>query len=363
VNTERHKTRAVHVGRVWIGGDAPVVVQGMTNTHTTDVAATVGQIREMASQGCEIARVAVPRRPDAEAIAEIRKQIDGLPIIADIHFDHHLAIAALEAGAEGVRINPGNMRNADGVVRVVAAAAERDACIRIGVNSGSVRARSGQAAEAEPAEELAELMVRRTLEYLEQVTSLGFDNVKLSLKASDVPTTIEANRLVAEACDYPLHLGITAAGPPRASRLASAAGLGALLAEGIGDTIRVSMTGDPVEEIRTACEILEVMGLRPHRRPRIVSCPTCGRCEIDLVKLVEEVERRLPADAPPVDVAIMGCVVNGPGEAAQADVGIAGGKGFGYLFRKGEKIRRLDEREMVSALVDEVMKLKPEVAP
>ncbi|HUV37978.1 MAG TPA: flavodoxin-dependent (E)-4-hydroxy-3-methylbut-2-enyl-diphosphate synthase [Planctomycetota bacterium] len=352
---KRRQTRTVRLGRIRIGSGHPVSVQGMTKTHTADVEATVRQIRELALRGCDIVRVAVPRTEDADAIAAIRKEIDGLPLVADVHFDHRLAIRALEAGADGVRINPGNLRDMDAVAEVVHVAAHRDACIRIGVNSGSIRPRDD---DTDADIDLAELLAGKTLEYLEFVESLDFTNVKLSLKASDVPTTLQATRLAAEACDAPLHIGITAAGPPRTSLVRSAVGIGTLLAGGIGDTVRVSMTGSPVEEVTAACDILETLELRERTRPRIISCPTCGRCEIDLARVVDEVERRLPADAPAVSIAVMGCVVNGPGEAAEADVGIAGGKGFGYLFRRGEKVRRVEEHEMVDALVEEVMKLK-----
>jgi len=356
----RRRTRVIHLGRVLIGGDHPVSVQGMTKTHTSDVTATVREIRALASHGCEIVRLAVPRREDARAIRRIKHDIGDIPLVADVHFDAGLALESLEAGADGVRINPGNMKDMDAVAEVVRAAARRDACIRIGVNSGSIRPREELAAAGrrEAPEDLAELMARRSLEYLDFVRSLGFDNVKLSLKASDVPTTIRANQLVAARCDCPLHLGVTAAGPPSESVVASSIGIGALLAEGIGDTIRVSMTGTALAEVRAAQEILEALELRKRHRPRIISCPTCGRCEVDLVKVVEEVERRLPPDAPAVNVAIMGCVVNGPGEAADADVGIAGGKGFAFLFRKGKKVRRLAETEMVDVLIDEIMKRK-----
>jgi len=355
----RRKTRVIHLGGVRIGGEHPVVVQGMTKTHTADVAATVAQIHRMTALGCEVVRVAVPRAEDAEAISAIKEQIAEVPLVADIHFDHHLAIRSLDAGADGIRINPGNMRDTDAVAEVVHAAAEHDACIRIGVNSGSIRLREGGDVASDAADDdLAELLAGRTLEYLEFVESLDFRNVKLSLKASDVPTTLRANRMAAEACDAPIHIGVTAAGPPRTSLVKSAVGLGALLVEGIGDTLRVSMTGSPLDEITAACDILEALVLRPRTGPRILSCPTCGRCEVDLVKVVEAVERRLPADAPPVTVAIMGCVVNGPGEAADADVGLAAGKEGAYLFRRGERVRKVAEDEMVDVLIDEVMKLK-----
>ena len=362
----RRETRTVRLGNVLIGGDQPVAVQGMTKVHTSDVAATVAQIRLMVAKGCEVVRVAVPREEDARAIRDIRKETGAVPLVADVHFDHRLALAALDAGADGVRINPGNMRDLDPVAEVVRAAADKGACIRIGVNSGSIRppgaaARSEESSacpEALRGKGLAELMAEKALEYLAFVDGLGFHNVKLSLKASDVPTTIRATRLVAERSDAPLHLGVTAAGPPRVSIVKSAIGIGTLLSEGIGDTVRVSMTGSPVEEIAAAWDILDALELRRRNRPRILSCPTCGRCDIDLVRIVEQVERRLPEDAPPVTIALMGCVVNGPGEAADADVGLAGGKGFGFLFSRGKEVRRVGEDEMVDALIDEVMKLK-----
>ncbi len=354
----RRETRTIRLGGLLIGGGNPVSVQGMTKVHTTDVALTVAQAKEMIARGCEVVRVAVPREEDARAIRGIRAGIAPVPVVADIHFDHNLALAALAAGADGIRINPGNMRDMDAVADVVRAAKNAGACIRIGVNSGSIRPRTAGASADELSEGLAELMAQKTLEYLEFVEGLGFTNVKLSLKASDVPTTLRATRLVAAECDAPLHLGITAAGPPHSSIVRSAIGIGALLAEGIGDTIRVSMTGSPVEEIVAAHDILDALELRRLDRPRILSCPTCGRCDVDIVKVVEEVERRMPSDAPAVTVAVMGCVVNGPGEAADADVGLAGGKGFGYLFIKGKQVRRVEESEMVDALIAEVMKLK-----
>jgi (E)-4-hydroxy-3-methylbut-2-enyl-diphosphate synthase len=355
----RRKTRVIHVGDVPIGEDHPVVVQGMTKTHTSDVAATVGQAHAMIARGCRIIRVAVPRADDADAIASIRAQLGGVPIVADVHFDHLLAVRSLEAGAEGVRINPGNMRDTDAVAQVVRTARERDACIRIGVNSGSVRTRRGGEVDPDEVEEdLAGLLARRALEHLEFIESLDFTNVKLSLKASDVLTTLRANEAAAARCDVPFHIGITAAGPPRQALVQSAVGLGVLLERGIGDTIRVSMTGPPEDEITAACAILEALALRERTGVRIVSCPTCGRCDVDLVRTVDEVARRMPPDAPPVTVAVMGCVVNGPGEAADADVGLAGGKGFAFLFRRGHKVRRVSEDEMVDVLIDEVMKLK-----
>lgn len=351
---ERRPTRTVHIGDVPIGSGAPVSVQSMTKTHTRDVDATLKQINELADMGCEITRCAVPNRPAVDALQEIVAE-SPIPVVADIHFDHHLASAAIEAGAHGVRINPGNMKDADGLRQFYRAAAGAGVKVRIGVNSGSIRERRGlEVSERGDGEELAELMVREALAYCEDAEAEGVTNIVVSLKASDAPTTIDAYRLAAGRCDYPFHLGVTAAGPPEVSIVKSAVGIGTLLAEGIGDTIRVSMTGSPHEEVRAAQAILEALELRPPQGPEIVSCPTCARCEIDLCGLVAEVDRRLRDVPVRVRVAVMGCVVNGPGEAAEADVGIAGGRDFGYLFRNGRKVRKVPAEELADALVAEV---------
>jgi len=344
----------VRVGSVIIGGGAPLSVQGMTKTRTEDVAATADQIRELAGAGCQIVRCAVPGRRAARALGAI-KQSSPLPLVADIHFDHRLALMTIEQGVDGVRINPGNMKDQDGLREVFRAAAQRDIKVRIGVNSGSVRERVGLEVAQQPGDEdMAELMVREALSCCKLAEAEGFRNIVISLKASDVLTTIAAYRLAADRCDYPFHIGVTAAGPAESSIIKSSIGIGALLAEGIGDTVRVSMTGPPQEEVKVAVRILEALGLREPRGPQIISCPTCGRCAIDLPWLVQQVSRRLAGDTRPLSVAIMGCVVNGPGEAAEADVGIAGGKEFGYLFRKGKKIRKVPSCELVEALLAEI---------
>ena len=346
----RRKSRAVLKGKVQVGGGAPVSVQSMTKTHTEDVDATVRQIHELEALGCDVIRVAVPTMAAARAIGEIKKQIR-IPLVADIHFDHNLALEAIARGADCVRINPGNMRSRDDVAAVVRAAREAGISIRVGVNSGSIRPRDAEQPSDQP--DLVALMVATVLDHCSFIESLGFGDLILSLKASDVPTTLAAYRAVAVRCDYPLHLGVTAAGPVGPATVKSAVGIGALLAEGIGDTIRVSLTGPPHDEVRLGHGILRALGFE-RSGVEIISCPTCGRCEIDLVRLVEEVRSRMPATDRPLTVAVMGCVVNGPGEAAEADVGIAGGKGFGFLFRAGRKVRKVPERELADALVQEV---------
>ncbi|MDP6439593.1 MAG: flavodoxin-dependent (E)-4-hydroxy-3-methylbut-2-enyl-diphosphate synthase [Candidatus Brocadiia bacterium] len=349
---ERRKTRAVQVGGITIGAGAPVSVQSMTKTHTEEASATLQQIRELADIGCEIIRCAVPSRKAGAALEEIVRH-SPLPVIADCHFDHRLAILALESGAHGVRVNPGNMSDEDGLREVFRRAAAAGRKVRIGVNSGSVRPRRGLEVKSHEGD-LAELMVREALRCCELAESEGCGSIVLSLKASDVPTTIRAYRLAAQACDYPLHLGVTAAGPPEASLVRSAVGIGTLLAEGIGDTIRVSMTGPPHAEVEAALKILQSLGLRPVEGPEILSCPTCGRCMIDLVGLTLEVGRRLKGSRKKLKVAIMGCVVNGPGEAAEADVGIAGGGDFGYVFRAGKRVKKVEASALADALLAEI---------
>jgi len=355
----RRKSRTVYVGQVAVGGEAPISVQTMTTTHTHDAAATVAQIRELAQAGCQIVRVAVPTLKAARCLGAIKAGIS-LPLVADIHFDHKLALEAIRQGVDGIRVNPGNMRSREGVADVVKAAKKAGIPIRIGVNSGSVGARgAGRDAPAGRLyhdEDLARFMVKAALRYCEDFERLKFRDIKISLKASDAATTIEAYRLIAGQCDYPLHLGVTAAGPPDVSLVKSAVGIGTLLAEGIGDTIRVSMTGPPHAEVQAGQEILRALNLA-ERGVDFVSCPTCGRCEIDLSRIVREVRRRLADVKGNLQIAIMGCVVNGPGEAREADLGIAGGKGFGFLFRKGRRIRKVREQEMVDVLVQEARKL------
>ena len=345
------------MGPVTIGGGAPISVQSMTKTLTEDVEATVRQIEELADVGCEIIRCAVPNARAAQAVGAVKKR-SPIPVIADIHFQAHLAMAAIGQGVDGVRINPGNMRDKDGLKKVYRAARDRGIKVRIGVNSGSITPRTGMSADAAPdGEALAALMVKEALRSCEMAEGEGLRNIVLSLKASDVPTTIAACRLAAPQCDYPFHLGVTAAGTFECSIVKSAVGIGALLAEGIGDTVRVSITGPPHQEVKVAERILESLGLREPRGPQVISCPTCGRCTIDLEALVEQVAGRLEAAGKNVKVAVMGCVVNGPGEAADADVGIVGGKEFGYLFCGAQKPRKIEASRLVSALMEEVEKM------
>jgi len=352
--TFRRTTRAVRVGGVPIGGGSPISIQSMTTTHTRDVRATLDQIGRLAAAGCEIVRVAVPAMPDAAALPEI-VQASPLPVVADIHFSTALALKALEAGVAKVRLNPGNIDDPDGLKRVLALAAELGRPLRFGVNSGSVRGAPGAVDERD----LAHLMVDVLMGWVREAEKQGFRDLVLSAKASDAPTTIAAYRALAGACDLPLHLGITAAGPMDEARTRSAIVLGTLLAEGIGDTVRVSLTGDPVSEVVIAQEILSELGLRPRRGVRILSCPTCGRCGVDLITLVEELKRRTRDITAPLTVAVMGCIVNGPGEAREADVGIAAGKGHGMLFRRGEEVRKLPEAALLDALLDEIRRMVP----
>ncbi len=343
----RKATRAVHVGSVQVGGEASVAVQSMTNTDTRDVASTVEQIRRLTEAGCEIARVAVPDKEAASGLSEIRRH-SPLPVIADIHFDDRLALMAIEQGMDGIRINPGNIPK-EKFKGIVLSARERDICIRLGINGGSLEKDLLAKYSGPTASALVESALR-SVDYLE---GLGFNNMKVSLKSSDVPTMIDAYREFSQKSDYPLHLGVTEAGTILQSAIKSSLGIGILLSEGIGDTIRVSVTGDPVQEMDVAWGILRALKLR-ERGPEIISCPTCGRCEIDLLALVEEVERRLINLKTPLKIALMGCVVNGPGEAAEADIGIAGGKGSGMLFKKGQVVRKLKEAEFISVLFTEI---------
>lgn len=347
----------IHIGTVQVGGGAPIVVQSMCNTDTRDVAATLSQIASLADAGCEIARLAVPDLAAAEALPAIKRG-SALPIVADIHFDHRLALAALRAGVDGLRLNPGNIRDPEKVKEVVRSARERQLPIRIGVNAGSlppVAEDSGLSVEDLHAS-LPNRMVDAALGHIAILEALDFGLIKVSLKAFDVPTTVAAYNLIAARVDYPLHLGITEAGRPWAGGIRSAVGLGILLYQGIGDTVRVSLTSDPVDEVKTAFEILKALNLR-QRGATLVSCPTCGRTEIDLIGLAEKVEERLQGIRQPIKVAVMGCVVNGPGEARDADVGIAGGKGKAVLFRKGKVVRTIPESEMLDALMGEVQGL------
>jgi (E)-4-hydroxy-3-methylbut-2-enyl-diphosphate synthase len=342
----RRVSKAIQIGGVTVGGQAPIVVQSMTKTDTRDAKATVRQIRELQDCGCEIIRVAVPDAQAAAAIVDIKKGIK-IPLVADIHFDYRLALAALQNGVDGLRLNPGNIEEPDKIKKVVLAARERGVPIRVGVNAGSLPRKADKKLS------VAERMVAAALGQIELLESLDFDLIKVSLKAFDVPTTIEAYRSIAAKTPYPLHIGITETGTPRTGIIRSAVGIGALLWEGIGDTVRVSLTAPPREEVITAYEILKSLDLR-QRGPILVSCPTCGRAEAGVVKLAQEVEKRLRKTDKPIKVAVMGCVVNGPGEARDADVGIACGRGKGVIFKKGEKVAVVAEKDFLTALMREV---------
>ncbi len=350
MNIERRPTRQIRLGEVAVGGDAPVSVQSMCNTDTRDAAATIQQIVALQEVGCDIVRVAVPDRKAAAALAVIQDSIR-IPLVADIHFDYRLALAVIDAGVDGLRINPGNIGTRERVERVVRAARARRIPIRIGVNAGSLEPElwekyGGPTAEA---------MVESALGHVRILESLDFHHIKISLKASDVGRTVEAYRQISQKIDYPLHIGVTEAGTLLPGTVKSSVALGLLLAEGIGDTLRVSLTDDPVQEVRVGIEILKTLGLR-EAGPVMVSCPTCGRCEIDLIGLARDVEQRLARMRKPIEVAVMGCVVNGPGEARGADFGIAGGKGVGLIFRKGEIVRKVREEELADALMEEIGK-------
>jgi (E)-4-hydroxy-3-methylbut-2-enyl-diphosphate synthase len=343
---KRRISKPIQIGRVTVGGGAPVVVQSMTKTDTHDVMSTIRQIKELEDYGCELVRVAVPDIEAAEAIPAIKRGVS-IPIIADIHFDYRLALKALEFGADGLRLNPGNISAPEKVAKIVQAARVRGVPIRIGVNAGSLPKPKNLKLS------IAEQMVAAALEQIRLLESLDFDLIKVSLKAFDVPTTIEAYRSIARKIPYPLHIGITEAGTPRTGVIRSAVGIGTLLYQGIGDTIRVSLTAHPREEVIAAYEILKSLDLRQHG-PVLVSCPTCGRTEVDIVKLAEAVEEELLKIAKPIRVAVMGCVVNGPGEAQDADIGIACGKGKAVLFKKGKKLRTIEEKDFITTLMAEV---------
>ncbi len=347
----RRDTRRIYIGNIPIGRAAPVAVQSMTNTNTRDMDATLDQIQRLTRAGCEIVRLAVPDMKTAMTFGEIKKTAP-IPLIADIHFDHRLALAALDAGADGLRINPGNIGGPKAVREVANAAMKFGAPIRIGVNAGSLD-REIQKKYGGPG---PEAMVESALNQVRLLEDFGFDRIKISLKSSSVTDTIEAYELLAEKVDYPFHLGVTEAGTLISGTVKSTLGIGFLLAQGIGDTIRVSLTRDPVDEVKVAYEILRALNIR-HRGPEIISCPTCGRCEIDLFGLVDKVESALADIEASPKVAIMGCVVNGPGEAKEADVGIAGGRGQGILFKKGVLVKKIPEHALADVLIEEVKKL------
>ena len=347
---ERRKSRQVIVGGVPVGGGAPVAVQSMLSTDTRDVESSCAQIMRLQAAGCEIVRIAVPHGVALESFGELVAR-SPLPVVADIHFDYKLALGAIARGAAKLRINPGNMARISDVDAVIDAAGEAGIPIRIGVNAGSLAKAYAERNDLS----LAEKLVGSALSYARHCEERGFTDLVLSVKASSVPVAVDAYRALAARCDYPLHIGITEAGTYERGTVKSAVGLGILLAEGIGDTMRVSLTDDPVKEVSVAWRILEALDLRRHG-PELISCPTCGRCEIDLFKIADEVEERLKGVNCNVKIAVMGCVVNGPGEAREADFGIAGGRGMGMLFAKGKALRKVPEAQLVDALFEEIEK-------
>ena len=344
-------TRKIKVGNVIIGGGAPVVIQSMLNTKTTDVEGSLSQIRALAAAGCQIARLAVPNMEAAKTFGDICKE-SPLPLVADIHFDYRLAIAAAEGGASKIRINPGNIGGEDRVQAVVAVCKDRNIPIRIGVNGGSLDKKLLD----KYGHPTAEALVESAFEHLELLEKYGFYDTCVSMKSSTVPTMVQAARLFRSQCDYPIHIGVTETGPVRMGLMKSAMGIGALLLDGIGDTIRVSLTDDPVEEVYAAKDILKAAGLRKEG-VNIIYCPTCGRTQIDLIGLVNEVDEALKNCSKPITVAVMGCVVNGPGEAREADIGIAGGDGCGMLFEKGKQVEKLPYDKLLPELLKRIEKL------
>lgn len=345
---KRRKTRKIKVGNIFIGGDAPITVQSMTNTDTRDTVATIKQIKRLEEAGCEIVRVAVPDNEAALAVKEIKKAIK-IPLVADIHFDYRLALSCMENGADKIRINPGNIGGEDRVKQVVEMARSRNIPIRIGVNSGSVEkhiiAKYGKATP--------EGMVESAVNHVRILEKFNFEDIVISIKASSVPMTVAAYRLASDSLDYPLHLGVTEAGTVFKGAIKSSVAMGCLLSEGIGDTIRVSLTGDPVEEVKVGHEILKALKLE-EKGVEIVSCPTCGRCNINLVEIAKKVEESLQNCEKNIKIAVMGCAVNGPGEAREADIGIAGGKGEALLFKKGEIVRKIPEDRILEELLEEI---------
>jgi (E)-4-hydroxy-3-methylbut-2-enyl-diphosphate synthase len=345
----RRSTKEIKIGNLKIGGGNPIAVQSMTKTNTSDIDATVKQIHELEAAGCQIVRCAVPNKESAEALKEIKKQIN-IPLVADIHFNHHYALMAIEAGVDKLRINPGNIGDRDKIRAIVSAAKERKIPIRVGVNSGSLEK---EIIKRYQGHVTAEGLVKSALKNVKILEDFDFHDIVISLKATSVPMTIKAYQMISKKTNYPLHVGITEAGIPRVGVVRSAVGMGAILSQGIGDTIRVSLTGDPAEEVRVGYEILKSLELTYHGIT-LVSCPTCGRTKVDVVRIAEEVEERTRSIKQPLRVAIMGCEVNGPGEAADADVGLAAGNGVGLIFREGQVVRKVSEAEMVDALVDEI---------
>lgn len=347
--TSRNNTKKIKIGTVEIGGGNPIAVQSMTKTRTSDIDATVKQIRELEKAGCQIVRSAVPDRESAQALKEIKKQIN-IPLVADIHFNHEHAVMAAQAGVDKLRINPGNIGDKEKIKAVVNAAKDKGIPIRVGVNSGSLEKDIRKKYQGHVT---AEALVKSALRNVQILEELDFKDIVISLKATSVPMTIQAYQMISKKVNYPLHVGITEAGIPRTGMVRSAAGIGAILSLGIGDTIRVSLTGDPLEEVRVGYEILKSLELTFHG-VTIISCPTCGRADIDVLTIAQEVEERTRRIKQPLSVAIMGCEVNGPGEAADADVGLAAGNGVGLIFREGQIVRKVPEAEMIEALMDEI---------
>ncbi|MBT8208146.1 MAG: flavodoxin-dependent (E)-4-hydroxy-3-methylbut-2-enyl-diphosphate synthase [Acidimicrobiia bacterium] len=351
----RRETKQLHVGGVPVGGGAPITVQSMTTTKTSDVDGTLAQVYALAGAGADLVRITCNDVEAAQGLAEIVPR-SPVPIIADIHFQYRLALAAIEAGVAGLRLNPGNIRNPEHIKTVAVAAREAGLPIRVGVNGGSLDkdllAKYGSATP--------EALVESALTEIRYLEDVDFDAIKISVKHSHVPTMVESYRLLADTVDYPLHLGVTEAGPPPGGLIKSVAGIATLLLEGIGDTIRFSLTADPVEEAKAGRQLLEYLGLRDRTLLDLIACPSCGRAEVDVIKVAEEARSALEAEKLPIQVAVMGCVVNGPGEAREADIGIAAGKGKGHLFIKGQVVRVVPEAEMVEALIDEARKLVEE---
>lgn len=348
ISVERKKTKKIKIGTIEIGGNSLISVQSMTNTKTHDVGATVQQIRELQAAGCDLVRMAIPDQQACAAIGAIKAQVN-VPLIADIHFDYRLALGAIEQGIDALRLNPGNISETEKVKQVVLAAKTAKIPIRIGVNAGSLP----KDLLGKYGHPTAEAMVEAATRHIKILQAYDFEDIKVSLKAHDVQLTLAAYRKMAETYDYPLHLGITEAGTINSGIIKSAVGIGALLAEGIGDTLRVSLTGNPVHEVRVAREILKALDLRDYG-PTLISCPTCGRTNINLEKLALQVEQRLAGISEPIKVAVMGCIVNGPGEAREADIGIAGGIAEGLIFKKGEVLRKVPEAQLIGELFKEI---------
>lgn len=348
---KRRQKKKIRVGSKYIGGDSPITVQSMTNTDTRNIKATIEQIKRLEEAGCDIVRVAVPDNEAALALKDIKRAIR-IPLVADIHFDYRLAITSMESGADKIRINPGNIGSRERIKKVVDVAKDRGIPIRIGVNSGSV--------EKHIIEKYGgitpEGMVESALNYASLLEEFGFEDIVFSIKASSVPMTIVAYRLVSSSSSYPLHIGVTEAGTVFRGTIKSSVGLGCLLAEGIGDTLRVSLTGDPVEEVKVGKEILKALGIKS-QGVELISCPTCGRCQIDLIKIANQIEGRLQSIDKNIKVAVMGCAVNGPGEAKEADIGIAGGKGEALLFKKGKVIRKVPQEKILDELLWEIQRI------